>query len=96
MTFSTQVALLLEALGRGGEEEHGKRGMGGKLFHLRRKKVTFGGTMECIGMNGMEQWKGGRWNVMEWLNGRNGMEQWKGGKFFHLRRQKIFHKWNCN
>ena len=34
-----QVGLLLEALGRGGEEEHGKRGMGGKLFHLRRKKV---------------------------------------------------------
>ena len=50
MTFSTQVALLLEALGRGGEEEHGKRGMGGKLFHLRRKtKVTLNGMMECYG-----------------------------------------------
>ena len=40
----------MEALGRGGEEEHGKRGMGGKLFHLRRKKVTLGGMMECNGM----------------------------------------------
>ena len=29
----------MEALGRGGEEEQGKKGMGGKLFHLRRKKV---------------------------------------------------------
>ena len=43
---------MLEALGRGGEEEHGKRGMGGKLFHLRRKKVIMDGIMEKNG--GME------------------------------------------
>ena len=48
--FCSQVGLLLEALGRGGEEEQGKRGMGGKLFHLRRKtKVTLNGMMECYG-----------------------------------------------
>jgi len=44
-SIQSQVGLLLEALGRGGEEEHGKRGMGGKLFHLRRKKVT--STKSC-------------------------------------------------
>jgi len=38
-SLQSQMGHLLESLGRG-EEEQAKRGMGGKLFHLRRKKVT--------------------------------------------------------